>query len=355
MIIHHNLQDEIEKCILYACAFGNQQNVIKVMHKNFISNDILNDFCYMRNLFQPLGEQNIASYDEEMKLWKLNLGKLFLSCSEEDQIIINTKEFRIRFGKNTSKRTIARKKSELFASLQGILDIVHEYCGNSEQKIPVGKSLKELFNFVWESLKNRSGEHVTNIVPQFWCPKGWMTYVLFVCPDTRLHDSTGYSDAEFEQRKKKKLCHDNFTSKGKTDARRLEDDLIELENKLIEESSMSLTYAAKASYYNNLVVNTNHMIRSYMLQRDFLVSERKTLCNEESHGQQSRAMQSNRTHNSSEKINRIEKINQINREIDDINETLANKLFPEFHLFRQNQIDYKCDSERNVEFDKNDK
>lgn len=351
MIIHHKLEEEIEKCILYACAFGNKQNIIKAMHKNFVSNNILDDFCYMRNLFEPLGERNIASYDEEMKLWKLSLGKLFLSCSEEDQIIINTKEFRIRFGNNMSERTIQRKKRELFESLQDILNFVHIFCGNDEQKIPVGKSLNELFNYVWESSKNMSGEHVTNIFPQFWCPNGWMTFVLFVCPDTRLHDSTGYSDAEFQRKKKKKISLDNITRKARTDTRRLENDQINLENKLIEDSSASLTYAAKSSSYNNLVVNTNHMIRSYMLQRDFLVSEKKSLWNEENHGQQSRAMQSNRMHNSSERNNRIEKIN---REIDDINETLTNKLFPEFNFFRQKQIDYECDSENNVELDNND-
>ena len=330
-----DLKYEIEKCILYVCGFGSGKNMIQTMQKKYNSMKVLEDFCNLKGQFKDLNKQNRGVFDEKHQVMKLKLGKdLFISCRVEEEIILD-KDFKSKF-KELSKRSIQSKRDDLFASLAKILQIAYEYCGNTDHKMTEGKSLKGLISTIW---RKRMEELETTQTPQycrnnFWCPEGWLTYYLFVCPLTRSNKKyVGYEDCHFKANNKRRREYDIVDDKLNILPTKIK--LAKHVGSNTNRSFMMLHL--QSQHYGELASNMNDLINNYMGERHYLESlrqgkmEKRTLMKQQKN----------------KKIDVISsEINTISEQIDTISQKIK-KYFPKVENLIQNQEDAVSKTEYN--------
>ena len=81
------------------------------MMSRYNSFEVFDDFCNMRNKFQQVPNKNKVKYDNDLKVWKIQLGnELFFSCTNHQELILDSQFQRLFKGnKNVCERTIIRK------------------------------------------------------------------------------------------------------------------------------------------------------------------------------------------------------------------------------------------------------
>ena len=190
VVVGKHICDEIIKLLVFVSGMNVRSQIVQTTHDNYHSS-VVNDFFSMSGLFKGLVDNGFAK-KEENRPWKLIIGKIFFSsCHKNDYIELDDKtktqvtgNFKSSNKKVIpfSKATINRKKKSLFVALSKLLQIKKEFnnCGKTKDS---SMSTRQLLSMVWDNAKKMSSNWNSN---EFWCPDGFLTYVLFIDPATRV-------------------------------------------------------------------------------------------------------------------------------------------------------------------------
>ena len=198
VLVGKDICDEIIKLLAFVSGMNVNSQTLETMYDNYHSY-VVNDFFSMSGLFKRLVDKGFAKKEDNLPC-KLIIGKIFLSsCNKNDYIILDddTKTKVIGSFKHSnmkvipfSKSTINRKNKALFLGISKIQQITKEI-KNSVKEKGSSMSTRQLHSMIWDNAKKRSLNWNRK---EFWCPEGFLTYVLFIDPATRVMNGTKFYD-----------------------------------------------------------------------------------------------------------------------------------------------------------------
>ena len=201
--------DELIKLLVFVSGMNVSNQITQTTYDRYRST-VVDEFFSMSGLFKHFVDNGFAAeYDNHS--WKLIIGKIFVTCNKNDYIVLDDKTKMQVIGTMTnadvkstpySKSTINRKKQSLFKGLSKLLKIEEEI-QNTRRNKNSSMSTREMHLSIWDIAKKMSLKVNST---EFWCPEGFLTYVLFVDPTTRVIDGLkSYEKYQFKMFDDKKV------------------------------------------------------------------------------------------------------------------------------------------------------
>ena len=251
------LCDELIKLLVFVSGMNVSNQITQTTYDRYRST-VVDEFFSMSGLFKHFVDNGFAAeYDNHS--WKLIIGKIFVTCNKNDYIVLDDKTKMQVIGtmknadvKSTpySKSTINRKKQSLFKGISKLLKIEEEI-QNTRRNKNSSMSTREMHLSIWDIAKKRSLKGSST-----WCPEGFLTYVLFVDPATRVIDGLkSYEKYQFKMFDDKKVSSNIKNENAK-------DFISNYENNEVK-SQM------KIEYYSQHIHMIQNNINSIIADREF--------------------------------------------------------------------------------------